>query len=336
MDLSFILEIASTVPSKVQRGISNLVARLDKNMELVLKVVCIVGGNAPVSLILHLLETVKPFCLFWKNLCRVRAESFHRLSSFGMDNTDDRASAPHAGAGDSPSSKNSADSDGDGIRKMPSFHRQNSAPLASKRTSHEFNFLRRKDAADALRESKLNAYKAKFARRSKTMPHKPASSSSKNSAHAAPLPPTSQAEVDMDADEGVEFTDAMHDRGINLLIDILTSLAEKQFFSFSDSDFDSSVTVSDMFLVDTVCGVMPFQQRQNLHLSIALWHKQETAEDIGERMKRFPIIVHHYVMALQEERGESERQGGRGEERSDELTRTRAPGNTTYNGDSPR
>jgi hypothetical protein len=59
-------------------------------------------------------------------------------------------------------------------------------------------------------------------------------------------------------------------------------------------------------MVDTVISVMPFKQREALHLAVANWHKEMTKDDLGERMKRFPIIVHHYVMANKEERASAE------------------------------
>ena len=70
LDLSYVLEIASTVPSKVHRGISNLVARMDDQLQIVMKVVCVVGGGElDFDLLLHLMETVSPFNQFWNVLC---------------------------------------------------------------------------------------------------------------------------------------------------------------------------------------------------------------------------------------------------------------------------
>ncbi|GMH52011.1 hypothetical protein TL16_g01138 [Triparma laevis f. inornata] len=268
MDLSFLLEIASTVPSKVQRGISNLVARLETNMQLILKVICIVGGNAPVNLILHLLETELP---------KGGGVIAHQNSS----------------------------------NSVPTFSRQNSAPMAARASNHEFNFLRRKDAAEQLRDSKLKAYKAKFERRSKT-------SSAGNGedglmmvddqgrkSEGARQGLMRESEVGEGGDE-VEFTEQMHNRGYEILVNTMSRLASKQFFEFDPTELEKGVTVTDMFMVDTVCGVMPFQQRTNLHEAVARWHKMETENDIGERMKRFPIIVHHYVMSNNEERASAE------------------------------
>ncbi|GMI06814.1 hypothetical protein TrVE_jg14385 [Triparma verrucosa] len=290
MDLSFMLEIASTVPSKVQRGISNLVARLETNMQLILKVICIVGGNAPVNLILHLLETVKPFNLYWSTLCsELPRTSIHHEQQ-------------------------------DPAKNPPSFSRQSSAPLAGKRNSHEFNFLRRKDAAEQLRVSKLKAYKEKFAkRRSQTMSAgeggegqssisvgKTNSDRERKSEGDKGEGLTEEEEEVGNGEKGIAFTDQMHSRGYELLVETMTRLSSKQFFQFNPTELEKGVNVTDMFMVDTVCGVMPFQQRTSLHEAVAQWHKMETEHDIGERMKRFPIIVHHYVMAMKEERASAE------------------------------
>ena len=45
VDLSFILEVASSVPNKIQRSITNLVSRLDSTLQIVLKVISVVGGG---------------------------------------------------------------------------------------------------------------------------------------------------------------------------------------------------------------------------------------------------------------------------------------------------
>ena len=94
--------------------------------------------------------------------------------------------------------------------------------------------------------------------------------------------------------------------GESILRDKLGELAKLKFLKVDDEKGSWNVIVSDLFMVDTVCSVVPFKHRIALHEYAARWHKKMTAHDIGERMKRFPIIVHHYVMANREDRAGAE------------------------------
>ena len=70
----------------------------------------------------------------------------------------------------------------------------------------------------------------------------------------------------------------------SLLVKALRSLHKREFLCYNEAQ--NIVIVSDMFMIDTVYGIMPFKQRKNLHTAIALWHKAETIDDLGERMRR--------------------------------------------------
>jgi hypothetical protein len=194
------------------------------------------------------------------------------------------------------------------------MRKQLSAPLASKRQSYDLNFASKKDPKMVLRDSKLTNFRKR---------------GSVEVAEIPPLPPKGQGvgeEVGKKTSEGtdngtgggaVEGAGAgkgqgigdisneeefLRSRGEEILRRTLKLLDANTFLSFKDG----VVTLNDMFMVDTVCSTIPFKQRMALHEYIAQWHKDQTKHDIGERMKRFPTIVHHYVMANKEERASAE------------------------------
>jgi len=223
VDLSFILEVASTVPNKVQRSITNLVGRLDSTSLIVLKVISVAGGGCSFKMLNHLMNNVAPFCTFWKSVKTKRFSEFP-------------GSSPPKRAPESPP-------------------RRFAPPVFDLEDTHN------SDGKD----------------------------------DSGKVPPITTETQGKNRDDIISK---------NLLVEALRELQERQFLRYDD-DLDV-VIVSDVFMIDTVYGMMPFKQRKELHTAIALWHKKETGDDLGERMKRFPIIVHHYVMAQKEDRASAE------------------------------
>mmetsp|Transcript_7959 Transcript_7959/g.16012 ORF Transcript_7959/g.16012 Transcript_7959/m.16012 type:complete len:1543 (-) Transcript_7959:52-4680(-) len=281
MDLSFMLEIASAVPSKVQRSISSLVARLDSTMQIILKVICVSGGNSPFDLLLLLLENVEPFCIFWNSLCKNELSYYERGVKEGGQ---DESRSTEGGVAEGLEDEDDTDT------KRAFLRKQMSAPLASKRLSYELGFAQKKDPKMRARDSSLNHFKRRSV--------------------VAEIPPLQKkpVEVEKGKDEEEQETKEgagepdIRSVGKDILRRTLKLLEINHFLEYDGG----AVHLTDMFMVDTVCSTIPFKHRIALHEYIAQWHKEQTMDDIGERMKRFPIIVHHYVMANKEERASAE------------------------------
>lgn len=273
MDLSFMLEIASAVPSKVQRSISSLVARLDSTMQIILKVICISGGNSPFELLLLLLENVKPFSLFWNSLCKNESQ-YYEKGVKGEDDEEGRFTE-----GELPQSEAHAQEEALNDKRSL-FRKQMSAPLASKRNSYELGFAQKKDPKMRARDSTI-----KLMKRTSVIAE-------------IPLQKSATMAEEVEEKDGSGKEENLRLVGRDILRRTLKLLEINHFLAYDNG----VVTLSDMFMVDTVCSTIPFKHRIALHEYVAQWHKDQTMHDIGERVKRFPIIVHHYVMANKEER----------------------------------